>query len=140
MTSSLAAKQAAFDKAAADLRAEIAKLQRFPEELPFRTVLAFQKVFGDKEREYVAIRLEHGWYVTGSTGARTWANLVDFIDDAPCAIATNWDGVPVAPVNPVPVLSETELAKILDKGRRGRTPTKELAARILDALNQGRHG
>jgi hypothetical protein len=163
MANSLAKAQAAFDKAAADLQAQINKLQRFPSEYEVGTVLVFTKTYPDerayqmgedREREYTyaALRTDAGWFTTAQrngqfNGHMTWADLVEAIGDSPCAVADGWTpvGGPVGvddeaasaakPVDPAKV--RTKLVKTIEGARRSRRTPGFLADEILKSLGYG---
>jgi hypothetical protein len=174
MTKNLAAAQAAFEKAAADLRGEINKLQRFPQEFPVGTVLTFVKQYPVREAAmhypdgspdgaytvdgegrpvqsytYSAVRTEAGWFTTAQrgrpSGNPTWAELVEFIGDAQCAIAEAWREIPVTPdgvaalVTPAVDEGEKEalrkeLLKVLADGRKKRNTPEYVSKRLIDAI------
>jgi hypothetical protein len=172
MTKNLAAARAAFDKAADELRAQMDQLQRFPQEFPVNTVLTFTKQYpvaenaflhgapdgayivdgnGTPTRNYTysAVRTEAGWFTTAqrdrTAGSPSWAELVEFIGDSPCAIAEAWREIPVAPdgvaelVAPAITDDEKEelrkaLLKVLADGRRKRNTPEYVSKKLVEAI------
>ena len=173
MTKNLAAAQAAFEKAAADLRGEINKLQRFPQEFPVGTVLTFVKQYPARNVEtgffnqpvegayidgegrpvqaytYSAVRTEAGWFTTAQRGKAggnpTWAELVEFIGDAQCAVAEAWREIPVTPdgvaalVTPAVTDDEKEelrreIKKTLTSARAKRNTTDWASKQLIELI------
>lgn len=175
MTKNLAAAQAAFEKAAADLREEINRLQRFPQEFPVGTVLTFVKQYPARNvvegafltqapdgaytvdgegrpvqtYTYAAVRTESGWFTTAQrgnpAGHPSWAELVEFIGDAQCAVAEAWREIPATPDGIAQLVTPTvdeedkealrkQLLKVLADGRKKRNTPDYVSKKLIEAI------
>lgn len=71
---------------------------RFPSEPPEGSVLKWVKTFKRNPEQgytYVAVHVNGAWYLSGKqTDPMTFDELVAFIGDSPCELATNWVEIP----------------------------------------------
>lgn len=80
---------------------------RFPAQPPVGSVLRFQRTYdrrasGPKTYDYIAIRSEIGWHVTGrENGVLTFDELVGKIGDGECLLVTEYVEIPHLPRNPL---------------------------------------
>lgn len=174
MTKNLAAARAAFEQAADELRKQMDQLQRFPQEFPVGTVLTFVKQYPAREAvmhypdaapdgaytvdgegrpvqnyTYAAVRTEAGWFTTAQRGRTagnpSWAELVEFIGDAQCAVAEAWREIPVTPDGIAQLVTPTvdeedkealrkELLKVLADGRKKRNTPDYVSKKLIETI------
>lgn len=82
-----------FERAQEALNAAEAEATRYGPEPAVGTVVTFTRRYGMgwKRYEFAALRLEPGWYLTGSeTGTKTWNELNRFANSALVRVATGW--------------------------------------------------
>lgn len=123
-----------------ELKAYLAELEaaarvpaRFETEPPRGTVLRVQKTFstGGIAYSYAFLRAPNGlWYGSDADGGRrTWAQLVEFIGNAPCDVAEAWVAVPAVPEPVEPSLPDW-INEMKNK-RASQARTQRLAAQAL---------
>jgi hypothetical protein len=74
---------------------------RFPSEPPVLTVLRWSQTFGHgrnaKEYSYAALRVDNGWFVTGTreNEVLTWPELKERLAKVDVEMAVDWKSIPV---------------------------------------------
>lgn len=85
---------------------------RFPAEPPVGSVLRFNRTYdrktsGPKSYDYVALRAENGWHVTGRENALLpWEVLLERIADNDCALVAEYVDIPHREANPLDAIED----------------------------------
>jgi hypothetical protein len=85
---------------------------RFPAEPPIGSVLRFNRTYdrktsGPKSYDYVALRSENGWHVTGRENAvLPWEVLLERIGDNDCALVAEYVDIPHREANPLDAIED----------------------------------
>lgn len=85
---------------------------RFPAEPPIGSVLRFNRTYdrktsGPKSYDYVALRSENGWHVTGRENAvLPWERLLELIGDNDCALVAEYVDIPHREANPLDAIED----------------------------------